>query len=265
MRIAQVAPLAEAVPPKLYGGTERVVHWLTEGLVARGHDVTLFASGDSQTTARLVACSPRALRLGKVKDTSPWNSTLIREVIHRTYAGEFDLVHCHVDHWTFVLSSVLSVPVVHTMHGRMDDPDHVQIYERASECSLVSISDNQRTPVPNGQWVATVHHGLPRDLLPFTPRPEEPRYALFLGRISPEKRPDLAIEVARKAGITLKIAAKVDASDKKYWDEVVEPLVEANPNVEFLGEVNDESSSRSTGPSPSASSRSRPSRAGRPS
>ncbi len=247
MRIAQVAPLAEAVPPVLYGGTERVVHWLTEGLVARGHEVTLFASGDSVTSAKLLPCSPRALRLGNVKDPSPWISGLVREVIQRTLAGEFDLVHCHVDHWTFVLSSVLSVPVVHTMHGRMDDPDHHQIYAKAEECALVSISDSQRAPVPNAQWVRTIHHGMPLDLFPFEPRPAEPRYALFLGRISPEKRPDLAIEVARKAGIPLKMAAKVDQSDRKYWETVIEPLIRSGPGIEFLGEVNDEGKAKLLG------------------
>jgi glycosyltransferase involved in cell wall biosynthesis len=236
MRIAQVAPLAEAVPPSLYGGTERVVHWLTEGLVARGHEVTLFASGDSKTTARLRACAPRALRLWGVKDTSPWMSGLSRTVMQAMLAGEFDIVHCHTDHWAFPLSS-LGLPVVHTMHGRMDDPDHHALYTRVEECSLVSISDNQRTPVPGATWVATVHHGMPVDMFPFRAAAEEPPFALFLGRIAPEKRPDLAIEVARRAGIPLRIAAKVDRKDAEYFESVVKPLL--GEGVEFLGEVDD--------------------------
>lgn len=246
MRIAQVAPLAEAVPPACYGGTERVVHWLTEGLVARGHDVTLFASGDSRTSARLVACAPRALRLAGVKDTAPWNSGLVREVAQRALQGEFDVVHAHVDHWGFVLSSLAGVPVVHTLHGRLDDADHHPVYSRASEAVLVSISDSQRTPVPQATWAATVHHGLPLDLFPFSPAPADPPYVLFLGRISPEKRPHVAIDVAQRAGILLRIAAKVDAKDEEYFRQHVEPRLH-EPGVEFLGEVGDEEKARLLG------------------
>jgi glycosyltransferase involved in cell wall biosynthesis len=239
MRIAQVAPLAEPVPPRLYGGTERVVHYLTEGLVARGHDVTLFASGDSQTSARLRACAPQALRLWGVKDASPWMSGLTREVIQSALAGEFDLVHCHTDHWAFPISSLAGVPVLHTMHGRMDDPDHHPVYSRCGECRLVSISDSQRTPVPGATWIATIHHGLPPEVFPFREAPDEPPYALFLGRIAPEKRPDLAIEIARRAGVKLKIAAKIDKKDREYHEREVAPLVRESPFVEFVGEVDD--------------------------
>jgi glycosyltransferase involved in cell wall biosynthesis len=246
MRIAQVAPLSESVPPALYGGTERVVHWLTEGLVARGHDVTLFASADSRTRARLVPCAPRALRLAKVKDFSPWTSGLVRDVVQRANGGDFDVVHAHVDHWGFVLSSAIDVPVIHTMHGRMDDEDHHPLYARAREALLVSISDNQRLPVPDASWIATIHHGMPLDLFEFHPRSEGPRYALFLGRISPEKRPDLAIDVARRAGIPLKIAAKVDPKDRAYFEAVVAPLLDG-PGVEFLGEVDDVEKARLLG------------------
>lgn len=240
MRIAQVAPLAEAVPPRLYGGTERVVHYLTEGLVARGHDVTLFASGDSRTSARLRACSPEALRLWGVKDVSPWMSGLTREVIQSGLAGEFDLIHCHTDHWAFPISSLAGVPVLHTMHGRMDDPDHHPVYSRCDECCLVSISDSQRTPVPGATWVATVHHGLPVEMFPFREKADEPPFALFLGRISPEKRPDLAIEIASKVGMPLKIAAKVDPKDRDYYEREIAPRIRECPGVEFIGEVNDE-------------------------
>jgi glycosyltransferase involved in cell wall biosynthesis len=238
MRIAQVAPLAESVPPTLYGGTERVVHWLTEGLVAKGHEVTLFASGDSRTEGHLVACSPRALRLAKVKDASPWISGLVREVIQRAREGEFDVVHAHIDHWGFILSSLAGVPVLHTMHGRMDDEDHLPVYARAREALFVSISDSQREPLLGASWIATVHHGMPRDLFAFSPKAQEPRFALFLGRISPEKRPDLAIDVARSAGMPLKIAAKVDPKDRLYYEEQIRPRL-AEPGVEFLGEVDD--------------------------
>jgi glycosyltransferase involved in cell wall biosynthesis len=237
MRIAQVAPLAEAVPPKLYGGTERVVHWLTEGLVARGHEVTLFASGDSRTSARLVACAPTALRLAGVRDPSPWNTGQVRTVIHEALAGCFDVVHCHVDHWGFAISSLTATPVLHTMHGRMDDSDHHPLYSRAEECLLVSISDMQREPVRGATWVGTIHHGMPLDLFPFSPRAQEPPFALFLGRISPEKRPDLAIEIARRAKIPLKIAAKVDPKDRLYFEREIAPLL--GHGVEFLGEVDD--------------------------
>ena len=240
MRIAQVAPLAEAVPPKLYGGTERVVHYLTEGLVARGHEVTLFASADSSTSARLRPCAPQALRLWGVKDVSPWMSGLTREVIQAALSGEFDLVHCHTDHWAFPISSLAGVPVLHTMHGRMDDPDHHPVYSRCDECCLVSISESQRTPVPGATWVATVHHGLPVDMFPFRERPDEPPFALFLGRISPEKRPDIAIDVTRSIGMTLKIAAKIDPKDREYYERDIAPRIRESSNVQFLGEVDDQ-------------------------
>ena len=239
MRIAQVAPLAEAVPPALYGGTERVVHYLTEGLVARGHEVTLFASGDSRTSARLRACSPRALRLSGVRDPAPWMSGLTCEVLRSALAGEFDLIHCHADHWTFPISSLSPVPVLHTMHGRMDDPDHFPLYDRCGECRLVSISENQRSPVPRASWVATIHHGLPLEAFRYREKADEPPFALFLGRVSPEKRPDIAIDVTRRAGMRLRIAAKVDPKDRAYFEREIEPLLRESSHVEFLGEVDD--------------------------
>jgi glycosyltransferase involved in cell wall biosynthesis len=237
MRIAQIAPLYERVPPKFYGGTERIVSFLTEELVAQGHDVTLFASGDSITRAALVPCTAMALRLDdSVRDALPYHIMMLEAVRQR--AHEFDLLHFHIDLFQFPLLRELGVPAMTTLHGRLDLPDLVPFYETFPDAPLVSISDDQRRPMPPVNWIGTVHHGLPVDLLPFNPAPKG-KYLAFLGRISSEKRPDRAIEIATRLGITLKIAAKIDKVDERYWDEMIEPLVRGNPLVEFVGEIGD--------------------------
>lgn len=236
MRIAQISPLFEAVPPKLYGGTERVVYSLTEELVAMGHDVTLFASGDSITSARLAPMRDQALRLDPtVKD---WVATYYRmvELIYRR-KDEFDILHFHIDYFPLQLFSRQNTPYLTTIHGRLDIPEFVETYGTFAQCPFVSISDSQRRPIPNLNWVRTVYHGMPANLL--TPQPVKQEYAAFLGRISPEKGADRAIEIAARAGLKLKIAAKVDNADKEYYDSKIKPLIQGNPNVEFIGEIND--------------------------
>jgi glycosyltransferase involved in cell wall biosynthesis len=235
MHIAQVAPLTEAVPPKLYGGTERVVSWLTEELIALGHDVTLFASGDSVTSARLEAVWPRALRLdGAVRDPNALHMMMLERVYQR--AGEFDFLHCHLDYYPFSLLSRQATPFVTTLHGRLDLPEHQPMFDTFSTVPVVSISNAQRRPVPQANWVRTVHHGLPVRLL--EPMPIKPSYFAFLGRIAPEKGIDRAIHIAQHCGVTLKVAAKVDKADQDYYDERIEPMMRAN-NVEFIGEITD--------------------------
>jgi len=235
MKIAQIAPLYERVPPKLYGGTERVVSYLTEELVRQGHDVTLFASGDSKTSANLVPCCKMALRLDpSVKDPLLYHIMMLEEVRQRL--NHFDVLHFHID--------ILQAPLVHdiadrtltTQHGRLDLPDLVPFYRMFRELPLVSVSNDQRKYLRHANWVGTVHHGLPRDLLPFRPKAAG-RYLAFLGRISPEKGPNRAIEIATRAGMPLKIAAKVDRVDQAYWDEIIRPMVEAHSTVEFIGEI----------------------------
>ena len=244
MRIAQIAPLAERCPPLLYGGTERVVSYLTEALVDLGHDVTLFASGDSITSAELIPCSRRALRLdADVRDPIPHMAIMLDQVCRR--AHEFDVVHFHIDlvHAPYVRSFIDRA--VTTLHGRLDLPDLVPFYDHFSDLAVVSISDSQRTPIPRANWVGTVHHGLPRDLLPFSARDDG--YLAFIGRISPEKRPDRAIEIAARCGLPLKIAAKVDKADEAYWRELIEPMIRANANVEYIGEINEAQKARFLG------------------
>ena len=237
MKIAQIAPLAERCPPRLYGGTERIVSYVTEELVRQGHDVTLFASGDSITSARLVRSSDLALRLNPlVKDHLPYHVMMIDQV--RRMADEFDVLHFHIDLLHFPLIRDIADRTVTTLHGRLDLPDLKPFYSAFPDIPLVSISDDQRTPLPRANWRGTVHHGLPSDLLPFSAR--DGGYLAFLGRISPEKRPDKAIEIAARAGLPLKIAAKIDKADKAYWHEVVEPLVTQHANVEFVGEINEQ-------------------------
>ncbi|HET6182499.1 MAG TPA: glycosyltransferase family 4 protein [Acetobacteraceae bacterium] len=236
MRIAQIAPLFEAVPPKLYGGTERVVYSLTEELVAMGHDVTLFASGDSVTSAKLAPMRDQALRLDPtVKD---WIAYYMRmmELVRRR-ADEFDVLHFHTDYFPLSLFSRQRTPFVTTLHGRLDLPEFKLIYETFPDAPFVSISDHQRRPIPGLNWVRTVLHGMPENLL--RPQPVKQEYFAFLGRISPEKGPDKAIRIAEAAGVKLKIAAKIDNADKKYWDEEIGPLVARSPHVEFVGEIND--------------------------
>jgi glycosyltransferase involved in cell wall biosynthesis len=202
MRIAQVAPLVESVPPQSYGGTERVVSYLTEELVLLGHDITLFASADSRTAARLVGCVPRALRLDDAVDNPLPHHLRMLDMVRR-HAGEFDVLHFHIDLVHYPLLRLLDVPAVTTLHGRLDLPDLAPFYSTFPDLPLVSISDSQRGPMPPVNWVRTIHHGLPADLLRFHPGAAEP-YLVFLGRISPEKRPDLAIEIARRVGVPSK-------------------------------------------------------------
>jgi glycosyltransferase involved in cell wall biosynthesis len=235
MRIAQIAPLYERVPPRLYGGTERVVSYLTEELVRQGHDVTLFASGDSITSAKLVRCCDVALRLNPiVMDPLPYHVIMLEEVRRR--AKKFDILHFHIDFLHGPLVRDFAKRTVTTLHGRLDLPHIVPFYKVFRELPLVSVSSDQRKYLHAENWVGTVHHGLPRDLLPFQPKVSG-GYLAFLGRIAPEKRPDRAIEIAIKTGMPLKIAAKVDRVDQAYWDEKIRPMVEAHADVEYIGEI----------------------------
>jgi glycosyltransferase involved in cell wall biosynthesis len=236
MRIAQVAPLYESVPPQLYGGTERVVSYLTEELVRLGHNVTLFASGDSVTQARLEASCSRALRLDlRCCDTLAPHMRMLSQVYQR--AQEFDLIHCHTDYLGLPLTRTTTIPTIITLHGRLDIPEIIPLYNDYPEVRLVSISNAQRIPLAHPNWVATVYHGLPPDLHSFHPRGGS--YLLFLGRISCEKRPDSAIRVACRAGVPLRIAAKIDRVDREYFETTIRPLLN-HPLIEFLGEVNEQ-------------------------
>ncbi len=235
MRIAQIAPLTEAVPPKLYGGTERVVSWLTEELVALGHDVTLFASGDSITSAKLEAIWPCALRLdGQVKDPNAPHALMLERVRQR--ANEFDLLHFHLDYHPFALFTRQSTPFVTTLHGRLDLPEHQPLFDLYPTAPVVSISDSQRLPLPQANWARTVHHGLPANLL--MPQPSKPSYLAFLGRIAPEKAPDQAIAIARRSGMPLRIAAKIDRADEEYFNTRIRHLMDS-PDIEYVGEIDD--------------------------
>jgi glycosyltransferase involved in cell wall biosynthesis len=235
MRIAQIAPLDESVPPQLYGGTERVVYYLTEELVREGHDVTLFASGDSRTPARLVPICPRALRLESSPRPYPpaWRVLQAEQVAQQ--AEDFDVVHNHADFFLFPHIRGLRLPALTTLHGRLDIPDLFPLFREFAEIRLVSISDAQRAPMPWARWMATVHHGLPEQL--YQPSSQAAAdYLAFIGRASPEKGLDQAIFIARKAGIPLRIACKVDAHDQEYFDAVIRPLLD-DPLIEFLGEI----------------------------
>jgi glycosyltransferase involved in cell wall biosynthesis len=244
VRIAQVSPLFESVPPKLYGGTERVVSYLTEELVAQGHEVTLFASADSVTTANLVPVCEHSLRLDRqCVDQMAHHIRQLEEVYQRV--EEFDVLHFHIDYLHYPLSSRMGVARLTTLHGRLDIPDLQPLYRRFPEEPVVSISDDQRRPLSWLNWQATIHHGLPLDLL--QPRAEPGKYLAFLGRISPEKRPDRAIELAQRTGFPLKIAAKVDKADKEYFDTQIAPLLKDNPVVEYIGEINDQEKSEFLG------------------
>jgi len=237
MRIAQVAPLYESVPPPLYGGSERVVSYLTEELVRLGHEVTLFASGDSETRARLVAACPRALwRDRDVRETLPHHVHLM-ELVFRD-PSRFDVIHFHTDYLHFPLVRRHRCVSVTTLHGMVHPHDLGALFAEYRELPLVSISDNQRTPIPNVNWRGTVYHGLPRDA--FTFRGEPGTYLVYLGRMSPEKRVDRAIEIARASGMALKIAAKIYPEERAYFDETLAPLIEGSgPLVEFVGEIGD--------------------------
>jgi glycosyltransferase involved in cell wall biosynthesis len=237
MRIAQVAPLTEAVPPKLYGGTERVVHWLTEELVALGNDVTLFASGDSKTSAKLDATWPKALRLdGSVRDPNALHIVMLERVRQKCDNEEFDFLHFHLDYYPFSLFFRQPTPFLTTLHGRLDLPEHQPVFTTFSSVPVISISNAQRRPVPQANWVRTIHHGLPEGLL--TPRPVTPGYLAVLGRIAPEKGVDRAIKIAIRCGIPLRIAAKVDRADQDYYDEIIRPLID-HPLIEYIGEIGD--------------------------
>ena len=233
MRIAQVSPLIEAVPPKFYGGTERIVAYLTDALVAMGHEVTLFASGDSSTAARLVPAWPRALRLDPtIRDLIAPLVVMLEMVVQ--HAGEFDVIHLHCDYLGYPALRRTGVPFLATLHGRLDLPELRLLYRTFSDVPVVSISDAQRSPLPEARYLATIPHGLPEDLL----RPGSGRggYLAFLGRMSPEKAPDRAIRVATQAGMKLKLAAKIDPVDRAYFEQEIKPLL-ADPNIEFIGEI----------------------------
>ena len=243
MKIAQIAPLMESVPPRLYGGTERFVSYLSEELVNLGHEVTLFASGDSITAANLVPCVPQALRLdASVRDTIPYYMLMLDRV--RQQADDFDILHFHIDQFHFPLFRPIAGRTVTTLHGRQDLTDLLPLYLGFSDMPLVSISNAQRRPIPNANFAGTVHHGIPAHLH----RGTEARggYLAFLGRISPEKRPDRAIAIARATGIPLKIAAKVDRADAVYFKNEIEPLLDGG-GVEFIGEINDHQKSKFLG------------------
>ncbi|HSF66401.1 MAG TPA: glycosyltransferase family 4 protein [Nitrospiraceae bacterium] len=235
MRIAQVSPLWESVPPKLYGGTERIVSYLTEELVRLGHDVTLFASGDSVTTARLEPICARALRLntGIFNRDAPM-TILMEQALGNP--GDFDIIHSHLDFMGFPLARRNPTPTITTFHGRLDLPELQPVFREYVEMPMVSISDAQREPVSWANWQATVHHGLPKNLYSLHPNPGG--YLAFLGRIAPEKRPDHAIEIAKRVGIPLRIAAKVDPMDQIYFRTEIEPLL-SDPLIEYLGEITD--------------------------
>jgi glycosyltransferase involved in cell wall biosynthesis len=245
MRIAQIAPLYESVPPKLYGGTERIVSYLTEELVRRGHEVTLFASGDSRTGAKLVSCCEMALRLNPlVMDAVPYHVIMLEEMRQRR--DKFDILHFHIDFLHAPLVRDFSHRTLTTLHGRLDLPDLPAFYRVFPRLPLVSISADQRGYLPHVNWVGTVPHGIPADLLQFQPHPTG-GYLAFLGRISPEKRPDRAIEIATRTGLPLKIAAKIDRADQTYWNEEIRPMIQAHSNVEFVGEINEHDKARFLG------------------
>ena len=233
MRIAQVAPLFESVPPRFYGGTERIVSYLTEDLVRKGHEVTLYASADSETRARLRPSSARSLRLDReCKDPLSHHIVMLERVAQE--AAEFDVIHYHIDYLHFPTTRRTPQHHLTTLHGRLDLPDLVPLYREYREMPVISISDAQRRPLEWANWQATVYHGLPRDLYPFTETPGD--YFAFLGRISPEKGCDRAIEIARRVGVPLKIAAKIGEADQEYFDQAIRPLLR-EPGVEFLGEI----------------------------
>jgi glycosyltransferase involved in cell wall biosynthesis len=236
VRIAQVAPLFESVPPKFYGGTERIVSYLTEDLVRKGHEVTLFASGDSETRARLRPAAARSLRLDRgCRDPLSHHIVMLEQVAQE--AAEFDVIHYHIDYLHFPTTRRTPQHHLTTLHGRLDLPELVPLYREYRDMPVISISDAQRNPLQWANWQATVYHGLPRDLYPFTETPGD--YLAFLGRISPEKGCDRAIEIARRAGMPLKIAAKIaEGPDQAYFEQTIRPLLR-EPGVEFIGEINE--------------------------
>jgi len=245
LRIAQVSPLYESVPPQLYGGTERVVSYLTEELVHQGHDVTLFASGDSVTNARLVPCCPRSLRLDKgCIDQFAHHFVMLDKVVELVRRDEFDVVHFHIDYFHFPVSRAHRIPHATTLHGRLDLPDLAPLYRRYSDMPVISISKAQRKPLPFANWIGNVYHGLPQNSL--AAGDGHGKYLAFLGRICPEKRVDRAIEIAVKAGMPLKIAAKVDRVDREYFETQIKHLL-AQPGIEFIGEIREDQKSEFLG------------------
>jgi glycosyltransferase involved in cell wall biosynthesis len=236
MKIAQVAPLYESVPPSGYGGTERVVSWLTEELVRMGHDVTLFASGDSQTSARLVPGCPAALRTASGCQDFLAHHVIMMDKVRR-HRSEFDVIHFHTDYLHFAMCREWRMNHLTTLHGRLDMPDLAPLYREFSEVPVVSISEKQQDPLPYANWIGNVYHGLPANLLRFHRDPG--KYLAFIGRISPEKRPDRAIAIANATGMKLRIAAKVDVADRAYFEGTIKPML-SSPNVEFLGEIGDD-------------------------
>jgi glycosyltransferase involved in cell wall biosynthesis len=244
MKIAQVAPLYESIPPKLYGGTERVVSYLTEECVRQGHDVTLFASGDSTTNATLRPVCDRALRLEGKQVVDPLAHHLRMVEIVASEAEDFDIVHFHIDYLHFPVTRRQNIAAVTTLHGRLDIPELVPLYREFSDMNLVSISNAQREPLPWANWVGTVYHGLPMEIYEWQQQPG--RYLAFLGRISPEKRLDRAIEIAKRVGVPLKIAAKIDTADQEYFDSEIRSLLD-DPIVEYVGEIGERDKSNFLG------------------
>jgi glycosyltransferase involved in cell wall biosynthesis len=243
MRIAQVSSLMEAVPPKLYGGTERIVSFLTEELVAMGHDVTLFASGDSVTTAKLEPCWPQAMRLdADAKDYLAPHIIMLETIARR--AHEFDVIHLHTDYLSFPILSRIGVPFVTTLHGRLDLDVLPPLYAMFPHVPVISISNAQREPLPEANYVDTIYHGLPTGLL--REGPGDKAYLAFIGRISPEKGPDAAIRIAGAAGMKIKIAAKIDNADRAYFEANIKHLFDL-PHVEYIGEINDDRKSEFLG------------------
>lgn len=232
LKIAQIAPLYESVPPKLYGGTERVVAYLTDELVKQGYDVTLFASGDSITKANLVSATPHALRLQECSDYLAWHIVQMGQVLER--AHEFDILHFHTDYLHFPFTEDKNIATLTTLHGRLDIPELRPVYQQFPDAPVVSISNAQRIPLPMANWVGTVNHGLPPQL--YKQGNGDGQYLAFIGRISHEKRPDRAIEIARATNMPLKIAAKVDKADQQYFEKKIKRLLK-QPHVEFLGEI----------------------------
>lgn len=237
MRIAQVAPLYVATPPHGYGGTERIISGLTEELVKQGHEVTLFATGDSQTSARLVACAPKALGFEHLFESGASHTAMLAQVYRR--ASEFEVIHSHVDYQALPFATHCKTPTIITLHGTLDMEGYPEALSAFPDIHYVSISDNQRTPLPNLNWAATVYHGIDVRAHPFGQQPG--KYLLFVGRISPEKGPERAIAIAKQCGIPLKIAAKIDPKDRKFFNQVVKPLLdkEKKEDVEFLGPVDE--------------------------
>jgi glycosyltransferase involved in cell wall biosynthesis len=245
LRIAQVSPLYESVPPKLYGGTERVVSYLTEELVRQGHEVTLFASGDSFTSARLIPCSPKSLRLDPdCIDQIAHQFVTLDNVVEHVTQDEFDVVHFHIDYFHFPISRAYHIPHLTTLHGRLDLPDLQPLYARYPEMPVVSISNAQRKPLPFANWIGNVYHGLPADAL--TAGNGAGKYLAFIGRVCPEKRVDRAIEIALRTGLPLKIAAKVDRADREYYESKIKPML-GQPGIEFIGEIREDQKSEFLG------------------